>query len=113
MKIKHIIFIASLVCAVTAARAASITWTVSTITDGASDISNVGTAVIAASGADGGTNANVVDGVTVATVNGVAFTDDFTLDSPSPLDTISNRANATGQYYEMLKLKEMRFSESI
>lgn len=92
------------------ANAATITWTVNTITNTEADVSNVGTTIIAASGSDGGTNANVVDNVTVATVNGVVFTDAFTLDTPSHLDTLGNRANATGQYYEMLRFADRQGS---
>ncbi len=89
---------------------ATISWTVNTITNTDADVSNVGTTIVAASGADGGTNANLVDNVTVATVNGVAFTDAFTLDSPSHLDTLGSRANASGQYLEMLRFADRQGS---
>jgi len=92
------------------AHAAAIAWTVSNITDTADDVSNTGTTVIAASGSDGGTNANVVDNVTVATVNGVVFTDAFTLDSPTHFDTLNARANASGQYYEMIRFADRHSS---
>jgi hypothetical protein len=92
------------------AQAALISWTVNTITNNEADISNAGTTIIAASGADGGTNANLVDNVTVATLNGVAFTDAFTQDSPSHLDTLGNRANASGQYFEMLRFADRQGS---
>lgn len=98
------------VLAVGSANAAVINWTVQTISNDASDISNAGTTVVAASGSDGGTNENLVDNVTVATVNGVAFTDAFTLDSPSHLDTLNARANASGQYYEMLRFADRQSS---
>lgn len=90
--------------------AATISWSVSDITNTADDVSILGTSVIAASGSDGGATANVVDGTVVATVNGVEFTDDFTLDSPSHFDTLGNRANASGQYFEMLRFADRQGS---
>lgn len=96
--------------AVGLANAATISWTVNTITNTDADVSNVGTTIIAASGSDGGTTADFVDNVTVATVNGVAFTDAFTLDSPSHKDTLNSRANASGQYYEMLRFADRQGS---
>ncbi len=110
MKIKRLSFMAGLACATLSTHAADISWTVSTITNTAADISNVGTTVIAASGSDGGPTANAVDNVTVATVNGVAFTDAFTLDSPTHFDTLGTRANASGQYYEMLRFADRHSS---
>ena len=96
--------------AAASAHAATITWNVSTITNDEADVSNIGTTIIAASGSDGGTNANLVDNVTVATLNGVAFTDAFTLDSPSHLDTLGTRANASGQYFELLRFADRQGS---
>jgi hypothetical protein len=101
---------AATVLAAPFSQAATITWNVSTITNTDADVSNVGTTIIAASGADGGTSANLVDNVTVATVNGVVFTDTFTVDSPTHLDTLGNRANASGQYFEMLRFADRHSS---
>lgn len=91
---------------------AEITWSVHTITGNISEVSNAGTKVIAASGADGGATADVVDGTVWATVNGVAFTDAFTMDSPSNKDTLGSRANASvsGEYYKMLQFADRQGS---
>lgn len=112
MKAPHLLNALSVTAVLTcgSVQAATISWNVQTITNTDADVSNSGTKIIAASGSDGGTNANLVDGVVVATVNGVAFTDDFTLDSPSHLDTLNARANASGQYYEMLRFADRQGS---
>lgn len=113
MKIKFALLTSSLVMALGAgiAQAATIAWSVATITNDPTQVVNTGTTVVAASGSDGGATANVVDNTIVATVNGVAFTDAFTLDSPSHFDTLNARVNVvSGAYYDALRFADRQGS---
>lgn len=87
------------------ARASEISWEVFPIAGDPSEVSNVGSTVVAASGSSGGRTTKVVEQVTVASVNGVAFTDDWTMDKPSHMDTLGRRAysRVSGYYQEILK----------
>jgi len=73
----------------TAIPAAEISWSVSDISGNVTDVSTTGTLVEARAGSDLGI-ADTIDGTTVE-INGVTFSDDFTIDTPNRFDSIGGR----------------------